>query len=79
MGTSLRVTPFNFLPDKLPSDSWRVFVNKEKVEGVFEFHNTYKKDLFLEGYSDEIIEKLVKDVGWEEEFNNYCENILKNL
>ena len=79
MGTSLRVTPFNFLPGKLPSDSWRVFINKEKVEGVFEFHNKYKKDLFLEGYSDEIIEKLIKDVGWEQEFNNYCESILQNL
>ena len=79
MGTSLRVTPFNFLPGKLPSNSWRVFINKEKVDDVFEFDNIYKKDLFLEGFTDEIIEKLVKDVGWEEEFNNYCENILTNL
>jgi hypothetical protein len=63
----------------LPSDSWRIFINKEKVEDVFEFNNKFKKDLFLEGYTDEIIEKLVKDVGWEQEFNLYCENILKNL
>ena len=47
MGTSLRVTPFNFLPGKLPSSSWRVFINKERVDDVFEFNNKFKKDLFL--------------------------------
>jgi hypothetical protein len=30
----------------------------------------------LEGYSDEIIDKLIKDVGWEEEFNEYCDKYL---
>ena len=79
MGSSLRVQPFNQLLGKLPSDTWRVFVNKEKVDDIFNFEDTYSKDLFLEGYTDEIIEKLVKDVGWENDFNNYCEKILKEL
>ena len=79
MGSSLKVSPFNQLPGKLPSDSWRIFVNKERVDNNFNFDNSYSKDLFLEGYTDEIIEKLVKDIGWENDFNNYCENILKNL
>ena len=64
------------LPGKLPWDTWRVFVNKELVDGIFNFDDNYSKDLFLEGYTDENIEKLVKDVGWENDFNNYCENIL---
>ena len=50
--------------------------NKERVDDVFEFINKFKKDLFLEGYSDEIIDKLIKDVGWEEEFNEYCDKYL---
>ena len=79
MGSSLKVTPFNMLPGKLPWDIWRVFVNKELVDGIFNFDDNCSKDLFLEGYTDEIIEKLVKDVGWENDFNNYCENILKTL
>jgi NAD-dependent SIR2 family protein deacetylase len=79
MGSSLRVSPFNQLPGKVSSGAWRVFVNKEEVDDVFDFENTYSKDLFLEGYTDEIVEKLVKDVGWEDDFNNYCENILTNL
>jgi NAD-dependent SIR2 family protein deacetylase len=79
MGSSLRVYPFNQLPDKLPSGTWRVFVNKERVDDFFNFDDRYSKDLFLEGYSDEIIDKLVQDVGWQNDFNNYCENILNNL
>ena len=79
MGTSLKVTPFNFLPGRLPSNSWRVLINKEEVEDFFEFENRYKKDLFLDGYTDDVIMKLVKDIGWEDEFNNYCENTLKKL
>ena len=79
MGSSLQVTPFNQLPGKLPSGAWRVFVNKERVYDIFNFEDVYSKDLFLEGYTDNIIEQLVKDVGWENDFNNYCENILKNL
>ena len=79
MGSSLQVIPFNQLPGKLPSGAWRVFVNKERVYDIFNFEDVYSKDLFLEGYTDNIIEQLVKDVGWENDFNNYCENILKNL
>ena len=79
MGSSLRVYPFNQLPDKLPSGTWKVFINKERVDDFFNFDDSYSKDLFLEGYSDEIIDKLVQDVGWQNDFNNYCENILNNL
>ena len=79
MGTSLKVFPFNRLPGKLPKSTWRIFVNKENVFNIFNFDNIYSKDLFLEGYTDKIIEQIVKDIGWEEDFNNYCENILNNF
>ena len=79
MGSSLKVFPFNSLPGKLPSSAWRVFVNKESVYNIFNFNDNYSKDLFMKGYTDDMIEKLVRDVGWENDFNNYCENILDNL
>lgn len=79
MGSSLKVVPFNKLPGKVSSSAWRVFVNKEIVYNMFNFDDVYSKDLFLGGYTDQIIEQLVKDVGWENDFNNYCENILNNL
>ena len=79
MGSSLKVSPFNQLPGKLPSGAWRVFINKEMVDDMFNFYDNYSKDLFLEGYTDEIIEKLVKDIGWENDFNNNYENILNKL
>ena len=79
MGSSLRVYPFNQLPNKLPSGAWRIFVNKVRVNEIFDFDNSFKKDLFLRGYTDQIVENLVKDIGWEDDFNEYCQNILNNL
>ena len=79
MGTSLKVSPFNHLPDKWSSGSWRIFVNKEEIDCIFRFDNVFNKVLFLGGYTDQIIEQIVKNVGWEHDFKNYCEYILKNL
>ena len=75
----MKVYPFNQLPNKLPSGAWRIFVNKVRVNEIFDCDNSFKKDLFLQGYTDQIIEKLVKDIGWEDDFNEYCQNILNNL
>ena len=84
MGTSLKVYPFSSLVYKLPKKSWRILINKEEAGDDYEtnrldFHNEYKKDLFLRGNADDVIVKLVKDVGWEDEFNNYCQEILSKL
>ena len=79
MGTSLQVYPFNQLPGKLSSSTWRIFVNKESVQDIFKFEDVYSKDLFLKGYTDEVIDKLVKDIGWENDFKEYCESTLKKL
>jgi NAD-dependent SIR2 family protein deacetylase len=80
MGTSLEVYPFNRLPCNVPSDSWRVLINLVKVSGAFfttnrlKFDNEYKKDCFIQGYTDEVIQKIVDDCGWTNEFNEYCSN-----
>ena len=80
MGTSLEVYPFNRLPCNVPSDSWRVLINLVKVSGAFfttnrlKFDNEYKKDCFIQGYTDEVIQKIVDDCGWTNEFNEYCAN-----
>ena len=71
LGTSLQVYPFASLPEKLPGGCWKVLVNREKV-GNFDFENQFKKELFLKGNTDEIVERLIKDVGWEREFEAYC-------
>ena len=75
MGTSLKVMPFNFLPYKLKNTSWRVVANMEKVgsEGGsgFNYDNLSSKDLFLGGKTDEIIHRILKDCGWQEEFENF--------
>lgn len=77
MGTSLKVYPFGRLPYEIPKDSWRVLINKSKVGTIFslnrfKFDDEYKKDYFMCGYTDEMVLKLVKDCGWEQEFEEYC-------
>ena len=81
MGSSLAVYPFNQLPYGIKKDAWRVLVNKDEVGNFlaglvtmnqFRFNNPKKKDLFLSGYTDTVVKKLVEDCGWKEEFEEYC-------
>lgn len=78
MGTGLKVFPFNRLPHEVSKDSWRVLVNMERVGGAwfttnwFGFDVDTKKDLFLEGYTDDIVMKIIQDCGWDDEFKTYC-------
>lgn len=80
MGTSLAVFPFYRLPCNIPKDSWRVLINLEKVTGAIfttnrlDFDNEYKKDCFIQGYTDEVVQKIVDDCEWTKEFNEYCSN-----
>ena len=80
MGSSLAVYPFNQLPYGI-KDAWRVLLNKDEVGNFlaglvtmnqFRFNNPKKKDLFLSGYTDDVVKKLVEDCGWKEEFDEYC-------
>lgn len=87
MGTSLRVFPFGNLPYSLPKSSWRVLINMEEAgymsyqedSNAFRFNDINKKDLFLQGKCDEVIDKLVRDIGWEQEFNNFCNQRLSQI
>ena len=80
MGSSLAVYPFNQLPYGISKDTWRVLVNKEEAGNFlaglvtmnqFRFNNPKKKDLFLSGFTDDVVKKLVEDCGWKEEFEQY--------
>jgi NAD-dependent histone deacetylase SIR2 len=78
MGTSLKVMPFSFLPYSLKKSSHRIVVNREKVgiEHVadgFLYDSLESLDLFLEGTTDDIVFKIVKDCGWKEEFDKYIQ------
>lgn len=88
MGTSMAVYPFNQLPYGINKESWRVLINKEEVGNffvgmatfnAFRFDNKKKKDLFLEGYTDEIVQRIVNDCGWKDEFDLYCKEYLGRL
>ena len=81
MGSSLAVYPFNQLPYGIKKESWRVLINKDEVGNFlaglvtmnqFRFNNPKRKDLFLNGYTDESVQKIVDDCGWKDEFENYC-------
>jgi len=80
MGSSLAVYPFNQLPYGIKGNAWRVLVNKNEVGNFlaglvtmnqFRFNNPKKRDLFLEGYTDEVVNRIVQDCGWKEEFEQY--------
>jgi NAD-dependent SIR2 family protein deacetylase len=81
MGSSLAVYPFNQLHYGIKKEAWRVLVNKDEVGNFlaglvtmnqFRFDNPKRKDLFLNGYTDEIVQKIVDDCGWKKEFDDYC-------
>lgn len=72
MGSSLKVSPFNMLPDVLKKDTTRVLLNMEEV-GNFKFSNPDTKDIFVEGNIDESIKKILKDCEWEKEFDEFVE------
>jgi NAD-dependent histone deacetylase SIR2 len=78
MGSSLKVSPFNMLPDLLGTDTWRVVINREKVgrEGVsgFKYDDVLSWDLFIPGTTDEIIKQLIEDCAWSDEFNSFVES-----
>ena len=58
------------LVDMAPDTAHLVLINKENtaVHGQHDFEKGANR-LFLGGYCDEIIRKIVKDVGWERELD----------
>lgn len=72
MGTSLKVQPFSFLPRMLGEKAWRVSINRSLI-GKFRYDYLSANSLFLKGTTDEVVEKLIKDCEWEEDFKKFCE------
>lgn len=63
MGTSLTVQPFSLLANMAPEGCPRVLVNMELVGNI----GNRSDDIILLGKSDDIIQDLCKELGWEEE------------
>ena len=71
IGTALAVAPFNNTVNKAKSGCPKVLFNLENtVENDFDFCDleNHPGRLFVKGYCDETICKLIQDVGWTEEF-----------
>jgi NAD-dependent histone deacetylase SIR2 len=64
MGSSFKVTPFCQLPLLLDKNCLRVLVNKEKVSG-FDFDSINSRDIFVESFTDDAVQKIVKYCGFE--------------
>ena len=84
MGTTLKVSPFNILPYIFSNSCFRVVVNKEKVgestiigslETGFKYDDIESNDLFLEGFTDDGVMKLVDAVGWRSEYEEFVKKL----
>ena len=82
MGTTLKVQPFNSFvyqlsdeytneDEELSDRCCRVLINKEKtgINYGFKFNDISSNDIFLEGYTDDIVNKLIDDLGWRVNIN----------
>ena len=69
IGTELVVDPFSRLTNKFNKNSWIVIINKTFV-GDFDYYDIFNKQLFLEGYCDDIVKQILIDCGWFNDFKN---------
>ena len=69
IGTELVVEPFSRLINRFNKNAWIIIINKNFV-GDFDCYNILNKQLFLEGYCDDIIKQILSDCGWLDDFNN---------
>ena len=72
IGTALAVAPFNSIPKafSIKKDVPKVLINMQNTDltGGYDFTKGDDK-LFIQGKCDEVIRKLVKDAGWDADFN----------
>lgn len=72
IGTALAVMPFNMAVYAADIECPKVLINLENTnENGFDFEDPvdYPERLFLRGKCDDIIWKLVEDIGWTDQFN----------
>lgn len=77
-GTSLKVYPFNNLPNQLKPDAWRAVVDICKV-GYLNYDDSDSKDVFIKSNCEDFVAKIVKDCGWEKEFEDYIKKAKQTL
>jgi NAD-dependent SIR2 family protein deacetylase len=72
MGTSLQVHPFAGLVDEVSETTPRFVINRDRVRGTtFRFTGgaMNSRDVFIQGDTDDVIERICKELGWLEELN----------
>jgi len=74
MGTALAVAPFNSLIEMAPKHVPKVLINRENTKKYsgYDFEDTPGRN-FLQGDCDDIVQKLIRDVGWEPMFKELLE------
>lgn len=80
MGTALAVPPFNNVPDMAGDSCPKVLFNMENVNQTsrYDFCDEQGDKIFVQGKCDESIIKLVKEIGWEEEFKQILPDVHKD-
>lgn len=71
MGTALAVSPFNLTVQCVPQTVPKVLfnMNNTKTTSPYDFDKPSENKIFVAGKCDETIWQLVKDLGWEADFN----------
>jgi len=72
-GTSLTVSPANYVPSQVPPACLRVLVNNERVGyDVGLWRARTPADIFLPGSCDDVIASLLVELGWQEDVGRYA-------
>ena len=74
IGSSLLVSPFNILPTLVPDDAAVVTINMERIKHIPRLTSD-NNSLFLKGKCDEVIDGLLADLGWKEEFEKFVADV----
>jgi len=73
IGTSLVVKPFAHLVNLFPAEIPKVIINRENLlekSSISKFVNFPESFVSLVGEADEVVEKIVSEVGWRGDFTN---------
>lgn len=75
IGTALAVNPFASIVGKVDEKTPKVLINMTPTQDYdFEDKEYYPERIFLQGKCDEVVAKISKDCGWEDEFKARIQN-----
>lgn len=52
------------------NNPWVVLINDKEIKGKYQFFDIMSKNLYLQGKCDEIVKKMVTDLGWKDDIAN---------